>query len=145
MAGFPNAQETAILDHYFGGTALAAPEATHKIDLLTTQPSDDAGTGLVVASYTGYVQVAYTNNVTNWPAATAADPSLKSNGIAISFGQKTDAGSVTVTGFIVYANDGTTILFVGTVTPNATVSQNDTPEFAVGDLDLKLGDPGDTY
>lgn len=145
MAGFPDSEETNILDHYFGGTALAAPEATHKIDLLTTQPSDDAGTGLVKASWTGYVQGSFTNNATTWPVATGADPSLKSNGIAMAFGQRSAVGTDSVTGFIIYENDGTTILFVGTVTPNADVSQNDTPEFAIGDLDLKLGDPGDSY
>jgi len=145
MAGFPDVQEAAILDHYFGGTALAAPTATHKIDLLTTQPSDDAGTGLVKASWTGYVQGSFTNNATTWPAATGADPSLKSNGIAMGFAQRSQVGSDTVTGFVIYKLDGTTIVFVGTVTPNAAVSQNDTPEFAIGDLDLKLGDPGDSY
>lgn len=143
--GFPNAQEQAVLDHYFGGTTIAAPEATLKIDLLTTLPTDDAGTGLVKASYTGYTQWSGTNNATNFPAATGANPSLKSNGVAMSFGQKTDAGDITVLGFAVYKNDGTTLIFVGQVSPSATVSQNDTPEFAIGDLDLKLGDPDDSY
>ena len=145
MAGFPDAEEANVLDHYFGGSALAAPEATLKIDLLTTLPSDDAGTGLVKASYTGYTQLSVTNNVTNFPAASGTAPTIKSNGILFGFGQKTDAGTVTIVGFVVYENDGTTILFVGDVTPNAVVAQNATAEFPIGTLDFKLGDPGDTY
>lgn len=144
MAGFTDTYEKLILDEIFGGTALAA-EATHKVDLLTTLPSDDESTGLVKASYTGYTQGSYTNNSTTWPAATGTAPTVKSNGIAMSFGQKTDAGDITVVGFAIYEADGTSLIFVGSVTPNATVSQNDTPEFAIGDLDLKLGDPGDSY
>ena len=142
--GFPNTQEKAILDHYFGGTALATPETTLKIDLLTTMPTDDAGTGLVKASYTGYVQKSVTNNSTNFPAATGADPSVKSNGVAFTFGEKTDAGSITVLGWVIYKNDGTTIIQIGSVTSQA-VAQDDTPEFAIGDMDIKLGDSDDTY
>jgi hypothetical protein len=136
--------EQAILDEVFGGTAYAA-EASVQVGLLTTLPSDDTGTGLVEASYTGYSRQTLTNNATNWPAATGGDPTIKDNGVAISFGQKTDAGDITVVGFAIWEADGTTLMFFGDVTPNATVSQNDTPEFAIGDLDLKLGDPGDTY
>jgi hypothetical protein len=144
MAGFTDAMEQAILDEVFGGTAYAA-EASVQVGLLTTNPSDDSGTGLVETSYTGYSRQTLTNNTTNFPAATGGDPTVKSNGTAISFGQKTDAGDVTIVGFGIWEADGTTLMFTGSVTPNATVSQNDTPEFAIGDLDLKLGDPGDSY
>lgn len=143
MAGFTDTEEKVILDHYFGGTTMAAPEASHKIDLLTTLPSDDESTGLVKASYTGYTQATVTNNATNWPAASGNNPNVKSNGAAISFGQKTAAGDTTIVGFAIYDAAGTGLQFVGTT--SATVSENDTPEYAIGELDLKLGDPGDTY
>ena len=143
--GFPDAQEQAILDHYFGATALATPETTVKIDLLTTLPTNDSGAGLVKASYTGYSQQSVTNNTTNFPNATGGAPSVKSNGITIAFGQKTDAGDISVVGWVIYKNDGTTIIQIGEVSPSSTVSQNDTPQFSSGDMDIKLGDPDDTY
>ena len=144
MAGFTTAYEQIILDLVFGGVAYTA-ETSLKIDLLTTQPSDDAGSGLVKASYTGYSQQTLTNNATNFPNATGGTPTIKSNGTLISFGQKTNVGNITATGFAIYENDGTTLIFIGTFTPSQVVSQNDTPQFAIGDMDLKLGDPGDTY
>ena len=143
--GFMDGQEAAVLNHYFGATALATPETTLKIDLLTALPTDSSGSGLAKAAYTGYTQWSGTNNATNFPNATAGDPTVKSNGVAMSFGQKTDAGSITTVGFVVYKNDGTTIIFVGTVTPSSVVTQNDTPEYAIGDLDIKLGNSTDTY
>lgn len=144
MSGFTDTYEAAILNEIFGGTALAA-ETNVEIGLLTTLPSDDESTSLVEASYTGYSRVDAANNGTTWSAAAGTAPTIKSNAIALSFGQKTDAGDITVVGFAIWEDDSTTLMFVGTVTPNATVSQNDTPEFGIGDLDIKLGDPGDSY
>lgn len=144
MAGFVDPLEASILDLIFGGTAYTA-ETNVEVGLLTTLPSDDIGTGLVEASYTGYSRQDLANNKTTWGNAVQGDPTVLSNDIAISFGQKTDAGDITVVGFGIWEDDSLTLMFFGTVTPNATVSQNDTPEFAIGDLDLKLGDPGDSY
>lgn len=144
MSGFTDTYEAKVLDLIFGGVALPA-ETSLKIDALTTLPSDDESTGLVKASYAGYSQVTLTNNTTNFPAATTGDPTVKSNGTVISFGEKTDAGTITIVGVAIYENDGTTLIFVAEVSPNVDVSQNGTPEIAVGSLDLKLGDPGDTY
>ncbi len=146
MSGFPNDMEANVLNHFFGGVALSpASPANTFVGLYTTLPADDE-TGGVEASYTGYARVSVTNNTTNWPNATEGAPTSKSNGTTITFGQKTDAGSVTIVGFGIF--DALTLgnlLFFGAVTPNQAVGQNDTPRFLATDLVLELGDPTDTY
>jgi hypothetical protein len=146
MSGFPDSMESNILDHFFGGVALSpsSPANIH-VGLYTTLPADDE-TGGVEASYTGYGRVSVTNNSTEWPAATEGAPTSKSNANTITFGQKTDAGDVTIVGFGLFdASSGGNLLFFGAVTPNQTVGQNDTPRFLGGDIVIELGDPGDSY
>lgn len=148
MAGLVDEQEAAVLNHYLGGSALPAPDATVYVALFTTNPTgdDDAATGATEASYTGYARVAVTNNLTNWPAATEGDPSLKSNGTAVTFGQKTDVGTVTITGFGIWsALTGGVLRAWGPLSVNKDIEILDTPEFQIGQLQMKLGDPGDTY
>lgn len=146
MSGFPNDMEANILNHFFGGAALSpASPATVHVGLFTTLPADDE-TGGVEASYTGYARVGVTNNATEWPAATEGAPTQKSNANTITFGQKTDVGSITVVGFGLFdAASAGNLLFFGAVTPNQAVGQNDTPRFLAGDVIIELGDPGDTY
>ncbi len=143
--GFIDTEEGAVADHYLGGTALAAPDANTFVSLFETNPND-AGAGATEASYTGYARVNLTNNATNWPAATLGAPTLKSNGVVITFGQKTDAGSITVNGFGIHSLVTAGVLRIfGVISPGVTINQNDTPEFGIGDLDFKIGDPGDTF
>lgn len=148
MAGLVNEQEVLVLNHYLGGTQLAAPDATVHVALFTTNPSgdDEAGTGAVEAAYTGYGRVAVTNNGTNWPAAISGNPSIKSNANAITFGQKTDAGSVTITGFGIYNQaSGGVLRMWAALGASKQIDQNDTPEFQAGQLQMKAGDPGDPF
>lgn len=148
MAGLVNEQEVAVLNHYLGGSQLAAPDGTVHVALFTTNPTgdDEAGTGAVEASYAGYARVGVTNNATNWPAATSGDPAVKSNANAITFGQKTDAGSVTVTGFGIYnLTTGGVLRMWAPLATSKSIDQNDTPEFQAGQLQMKAGDPTDTF
>jgi len=146
MSGFPNDMEASILNHFFGGVALSpASPATLYVGLYTTIPNDDE-TGGVETTYTGYARVASTNNATEWPNATEGAPTSKSNANTITFGQKTDAGSVTIVAYGLFdASSGGNLLFFGAVTPNQAVGQNDTPRFLGGDIIVELGDPGDSY
>lgn len=144
-AGLIDAEEVLLANSYLGGTALPAPDGTTHVSLFTTNPADD-GTGGTEAAYTGYARVALTNNATNWPAATPGAPTLKTNGVVITFGQKTDAGSVTINGFGVHSlGAGGSLRLFGVISPGVLINQNDTPEFGIGDFAFKVGDPGDVF
>jgi len=66
-----------LLDAYFG----SGSPASHDIAILITEPLND-GTGWTEVSGGSYARVAYANNVSNWPAASAG---IKKNGNEISF------------------------------------------------------------
>lgn len=148
MPGFPNALEADLLDYYIGGVALAiAQPATLHVALFSVAPADD-GTGGTELSYTGYARVAVTNNQTNFPDATPGAPTSKSNGTTITFGQKTDAGSVTAVAWGLYdLGAGGNLIYAGDINggTGTAIAQNATPRFQVGTLVLEFGDPGDTY
>lgn len=72
----PNATELEILGGYFG----SGTPATWYVGLINTMP-DEAGSGIVEVSGTGYARQAVTNNLTNFPAA---NPTLCQ--AALSFG-----------------------------------------------------------
>ncbi len=84
MSGLLNIDEAnALLDSKFG----SGTPASWDIGILKTEPARD-GTGYteVSSSGTGYARVSYTNNSTNWPAASAA---TKRNGTLLDFGSAT--------------------------------------------------------
>lgn len=64
LHGMPNATELEVVDSYFG----SGTPATWYVGLINTMP-DDAGSGLVEVSGTGYARQAVTNNGTNFPSA----------------------------------------------------------------------------
>lgn len=73
----------AVLDNIFGGaTYTNAPPGTWYLALLTTLPDTD-GTGGVEAAYTDYARLAVTNDLTEWPGASAG---AKSNANLLDFG-----------------------------------------------------------
>lgn len=75
--------ELKLLDHVLGGADYTRP-ATVYVAVYTTKPSD-AGGGTEVTGG-AYARVTFTNNGTNWPAASAGQ---KSNGVAITFATAT--------------------------------------------------------
>ena len=136
MAGLSNYLETKLLDHVFGATAYTAP-ATVYIALFTTLPGE-AGTGGTEVSGGSYARASVTNNTTNWPNATAADPSTKKNGAAINFTTPT-ADWGTVVGFGIYdASSSGNLLWFGSLTSNQTINNGNTVSFSVNDLTLTL-------
>lgn len=145
MEGLTDAEEANVLEYYTGGVAMASADASTFVSLFSTNPSD-AGSGATEHSWAGYARVNFTNNQTNWSDATGTAPTVVSNDVAIAFSQKTDAGSVSGTGFGIHSavTAGSLRLF-GALSPTVSISQNDTPSFAIGALDHQLGDPGDTY
>lgn len=73
----------SILDNLWGGQTYGlTPPGTYYVCLLQVLPATD-GTGAVEADYTDYARFAVTNNLTEFPAATAG---LKSNASVWDYG-----------------------------------------------------------
>lgn len=147
MAGFTDALEASILNHFFGASPLlSAPPLGYEIALYETPPNDD-GTGGTEASYAGYSRPTILNTETNFPAATPGDPARKTNGTAWVFPAKTDAGSVNLSSWaLISATDSTTIYHFGLLDPNPLpVAQGEAVVIAVGGAKIEAGDPGDTF
>jgi hypothetical protein len=126
MANITTYLSDALLAHSVGKTAYTMP--TCSIVLYTTNPTLPAGTGGVVATYTGYAAVALSGD---W--ATAAAEGI-TNSAAITFGACT-AGTSTVVGWGII--DGSSnVLWAGTC--SLAVSTGVTPQFAASALTLGL-------
>ena len=130
---FSDFLENEVLDHVFGAAAYTAP-ATLYIALFTTAPGDD-GTGGTEVSGNNYSRVAVTNNVTNFPSASAG---AKANGTEIAFPTASGSWGTVVAAGIYDASTAGNLLGVGTLTASKAVGTNDTFKFAVGDLDITL-------
>jgi len=122
--------EDELLDHVLGNAAYVAP-ANVWVALYTTTPNDAGGGVECVGG--GYARVALVNNLVNWPAAAGG---AKANGTAIVFPTLTAGWGTIVAWAILDAAVGGNFLYWGPVTPNRTPIVGDTPEFAVGDLNI---------
>jgi hypothetical protein len=89
-----NATKKAWLDAWYSATAIGAP-ATHHFGLSTSTPAED-GTSVTEPVGNAYARVAKTNNSTEFPLSTAADPTVKTNGTTITWPTATGSwGTVT--------------------------------------------------
>lgn len=131
MAGISTLERNAVLNALFGAVAYTAP-TSYKFALLTANPSDDAGTGAVQATYTGYDVVTLTNNATNFPAAAAG---AKSNGVAIEWPEVPSGESETITG-IMWTDQSD--VYKGFKAVSKSLTEFETPRIPIGDLDLTL-------
>ena len=127
-----NDLENKVLDHILSGTTYT-PVATTFIALYTADPGETfAGTEVSGGSY---ARVSYTNNITNWPAASGGS---KSNANVIDFGTATaNWGTIThVT--ICSASSAGVGLFYGTLTASKTVNNGDGFKFLATKLVIAL-------
>lgn len=139
MAGFTNSLEAAVLDHVFGKTASTQPTNLW-VGLSTTTPTE-AGGNFTEPSAGAYARVS--TDPTDWNAAVAGDPSITDNAGALTFPTATASwGTVTHFGIWSASTAGTLRIF-GALTANKTIDTDDTPQFAAGSLDVKLGDAAD--
>lgn len=121
-----------VLDAIYGNTAVAPP-ATIYVALSTTTPTQ-AGGNVTEPGAGAYARVAMTNNTTNWPGATTADPAVKGNGTAVTFPQAT-ASWGTVTHWVTEETSGTAApIDVGALTAGQAISNGTTASFAVNAL-----------
>jgi hypothetical protein len=128
MGSKSNYLENKILDHVLGGVTYTPP-ATLYVALFTAAPGETGG-GTEVSGG-GYARVAVANDTTNWPAASNGQ---KSNGTVITFPAATANWGTVVAWGIFDAATGGNLLYYGDVSPNRTVNNGDTAQFAVGAL-----------
>jgi hypothetical protein len=134
-----NATKKRLLDALYGNTAVA-PAATLYVGLSTTTPTD-TGSNFTEPSGGSYARVAVTNNTTNWPGASTANPSVKSNGTEIEFPQATadwaTGSNMTHWGVFEASTGGTPVDWAALTTPKPVLN-GDTAKFEVGDLVTRL-------
>jgi hypothetical protein len=129
VAGYSNYVDNKVLEHVTGKTTFAA--VTPFIALLTTNPSNNTGTGLVETTYTNYARVACSG--ATW--ATAASGSITTASV-VSFPSCGTTGA-TIVGWALYdASTAGNLLFYGTC--SLTVSSGIQPQFAAGALTITL-------
>lgn len=117
------------------------PNGTDRfIALLTTLPSDVAGTGLVEATVAGYARIAHDA----WANATASNKTTRSNSSAITFAALTeDLPDVVGWGIFDALTVGTLLAFGETVDAadipiSVDFVATNEPRFAIGELELFL-------
>lgn len=134
-----NAMRARVLDALYGDVPIA-PAATLYVALSTTTPAVD-GSNFTRPVGNAYADVAVVNNTTNWPAATAADPAVESNGADITFPTPTGSwGTVTYWG--VAESDGGAIIDYGVLDTARAIDAGSEPvKFATGALKSRLRSP----
>ncbi len=143
MAGFTDAIEQALLDHFFNDPSYT-PESLW-IALSSTTPTE-AGGNFTEPSGGSYARVATT--AADWNPATGTAPATKDNSAVKTFPTATAdwVAGVNLTHFGLFnASSAGTLRGWGALTTPKPVLNGDTPSFPAGSLIAKLGDPGDTY
>lgn len=144
---FSNFMERKILDFIWSNTAMTV-SGTYFVGLATATIAT-ADTGITVVeppttsggNPTAYARVSFTNNATNWPAATVVNLiGQKQNAVAINFPQcSTNWGTVT---YFFMADTSAvatgSIVGFGALTTSKTISSGDTASFAINAVTITL-------
>ena len=138
---FSDYTEAALLNALFGKTSnfgALGSAPTLYVALLTAAPSDsDDGSTITEADYTGYSR--QSTAATDWNASSGTSPSTIDNANAIGFPQKTGGADDTVTHVaLVDASSGGNLIAHTALNNSKTIQDNDTPEFAAGELNFTL-------
>lgn len=129
MASCSTFLSNKILDKVFGITDFV-PAATLYMGLYSVQPNSD-GSGGTELTGSGYARVAITNNVTNFPAATARQ---KKNGTAIVFPQASGNWLTIVAWKLLDANVAGNVYTFGLLTTPVLVKNGEARSFAINAL-----------
>lgn len=139
--GFTNTLEAEILDHVLNDGTYTPP-ANWFVGTSTTTPTE-AGANFTEPVGNNYGRVS--TAAADWAAAVAGDPTVKDNANAITFPTASGSqGTQTHFGLFIAASGGTVRMW-GALDVSKAVGAGDTASFGVGVLDVKLGDPTDTY
>ena|SRR2546429_408238 len=140
---FSNVYQKKVLDLIWSNTAFTV-SGTYYFGLASaTIATADTGLTVVepVTTNTAYARVAYTNNATNWPAATVVNQiGQKQNATAINFPQcTTNWGQVTYFFMADTPTVGTgSIVGFGALTTAKTVSSGDSASFSINSVTITL-------
>lgn len=140
FAGFTNLVEGAVLDYLVNDGA--APTQYTYLGFSTTTPTE-TGSNFTEPSGSAYARLS--TAAADWAAAVLGDPTVKDNANVLTMPTATGSwGTLTHFGLFAALSGGTTGIW-GALDVSKAVGNGDTASFAVGALDLKLGDPADTY
>jgi len=143
MSGFVDTMEQSILNLFLRTTAWTLPAALH-FGLSTTTPTEAAG-NFTEPVGNNYARVSVTRGTGEFTAATGTAPAVADNTNVIQFPVPSGAwGTITHIGAFDASSAGNLIWWAALTTPQAAGTGNDV-EVAVGALDFKLGDPGDSF
>ena len=132
-SGKATALSNQVLDAVLGAVTYTAVTNTY-VALFTTTPSSGGTSGVEVTATNAYARVQLTNNLTNWPSASAG---LKSNGNTITFPTATGSGWGTVVGFGIYdALTSGNLLYFGPLSTSISVVNGSTVTFSAGNLQI---------
>ncbi len=130
MGSFSNYLENKVLDHVTGKSSYTAP--TVYVALSTADPTED-GSGVAEPSGNNYARVE-TSSAT-WNSASSG---ATSNANAITFPVALGSWG-TITHFVLYdAASGGNMLAYGSLASSQSVSADERPKFASGELDITL-------
>jgi hypothetical protein len=104
-SGVSNTWKSNFLSYFFGQTPIPTPPATFYLAAFTVMPADDGTGGTeVTIGQGGYARIAVVNNTTNFPAATAANPTISFLAVSFSFPTATAdwASGAAIVGFGLY-------------------------------------------
>lgn len=137
--GYSITLRDAFLNFVFRGAAAWTPPAGgYDIALLTTNPSDDTGTGLVECTTTSWTNYARVNVPTTGyaaPAGGTVSPQTISNSAAVNYGTATVTGAAPViTGVAWYQHGTNTLDLWAPLSSNQTINNGDPVTFPIGDL-----------
>lgn len=136
---YTQAMRKRVQDAVYGATPVA-PAATLYVALSTTVPTDTGG-NFTRPVGGAYADVAVTNNATNFPAATLANPTVKQNGTKVTFPVPTGSwGTVTHWG-VAESAGGAVVDWTALTTARAVGVGSDPVEFAIGALKSTLAPP----
>lgn len=126
-----NFLELEILDHILSA-ATYTPPATVFIALHTADPTETGAVGEVPTT-NNYSRLSITNNVTNWPAASAGS---KSNGTLFTFATPGVGGWGLVTHFSIWdaVTAGNCLFVSSALAIPKNINQNDVVTFGIGTL-----------
>jgi hypothetical protein len=138
--GYAQALRDDILN-WFRGTAMPSVPATLYVALLTTNPSDETGTGLVEVStsvWTNYARQSVASSTAAWNAPSGTVPRKITNANTLSYGTTAITGAApTVTGFALYdALTGGTFWGWAPLSSSKVINNGDPVSFAAGALEL---------
>lgn len=142
MAGMIDDFEAAVLDYITSGAGGSISPTSWYVGLFTDNPNE-AGTGFVEVVGGNYAR--FTMASGNWTPAAVGQPTTVSNNISIDFNTPSSSwGTVVGYGLFVASSGGNPQIW-GPLNISRAVDTNEPVSFAIGDLKVHLGDPGDNY